>query len=47
MTPHFDELHRIELEARRLRAEAVREMFAALVRGISGLFDRKPARRAA
>jgi hypothetical protein len=47
MTPHFDELHRIELEARRLRAEAVRDMFAALVRGISGLFARKPARRAA
>ena len=47
MTPHFDELHRIELEARRLRAEAVRDMFAALVRGIRDLFARRPARRAA
>lgn len=47
MTPHFDEFHRIELEARRLRAEAVRAMFAALVHGISGLFTRKGVHRTA
>ena len=45
MTPHFDELHRIELEARRLRAEAIRDMFAALVRSVSGLFTRKGIHR--
>ena len=41
------DLHRIEIEARRLRAEAARDMFAALVRSVSGLFAHKGARRAA
>ena len=47
MTPNYDEFHRIELEARRMRAEAVRDMFAALVRAVSGLFAHKGAGRTA
>lgn len=47
MTHSIDDLHRIELEARRLRAEAVRDMFAALVRRVSGLFAHKGVHRTA
>jgi hypothetical protein len=47
MTPQFDEFERIEREARRLRAEAVRDMFAALARWVSGLFAPKGAGRTA
>lgn len=41
------DLHRIEIEARRMRAEAVRDMFAALVRAVSGLFAHRGAGRTA
>lgn len=41
------DLHLIELEARRMRAETVRRMFAALVRAVSGLFAHKGAGRTA
>jgi uncharacterized membrane protein len=39
--------HRIEAEARRMRAETVRKMFAALARSIAGLFAFKGAGRTA
>ena len=35
--PNPNDLYLIEIEARRLRAEAVREMFSALGRAVSGL----------
>ena len=38
---------RIEAEARRMRAEAIRAMFLALARSVSGLFAHKGARRTA
>jgi hypothetical protein len=51
MNDHVELTHadfaRIEAEARRMRAEAVREMFAALTRAVSGLFAHKGARRTA
>ena len=45
--PTPTDLYLIEIEARRLRAEAVREMFAALLRGLSGLLARRGASRMA
>ena len=51
MTDHVEltnlDYHRIEAEARRMRAEAVREMFSALARAVAGLFAHKGARRPA
>jgi hypothetical protein len=41
------DLHRIEREARRLRAEAFRDMLAALVRWASGRLAGRAARRPA
>lgn len=35
---NFHDLHRIEREARRMRAEAFRNMFVAIGRKVSGLF---------
>jgi len=51
MTDHvqlsYRDYPRIEAEARRMRAEAIREMFSALGRALSGLFAHKSARREA
>ena len=41
------DLHRIEREARRLRAEAFRDMLAALIRRVSGRVAPSAARRPA
>lgn len=43
--PH--DIHRIELEARRMRAEAFCAMFAALGRSISGVFTPRRTGRTA
>jgi hypothetical protein len=43
IAPTPADIHRIEMEARRLRAEAVREMFAALGRTVAALFAHKGA----
>ncbi len=47
IAPTPADIHRIEMEARRLRAEAVREMFVALGRAVAGLFTHKAVGRTA
>lgn len=45
--PTSDDLARIELEARRLRAESVRALTVAAVARLRALFAPRPAARAA
>ena len=46
MTHHHPDFADIEREARRLRAEALHDAFAALTRWVRGLFHRPAAKRA-